>query len=102
MNAGQLSRDRGGPTGNTDRCLVNTHAPPRQATAKNTNFPRNPKRQWAQDSLLSLQPEDDSGGDADGGHEGVRASVVTGADTPPVLEPAEHVLDIPFRIPLII
>ena len=40
-----------------------------------------------------LQPEDDSGGDADGGHEGMRATVVTGVDTPPVLEPADHGLD---------
>ena len=35
-----------------------------------------------------------AGGDADGGHEGVGASVVAGVDAPPVLEPAEHVLDL--------
>nr|WP_286203150.1 hypothetical protein [Rhizobium lusitanum] len=31
---------------------------------------------------------------ADGGHEGLGASVVTGFDAPPVLAPAEHVLDL--------
>lgn len=40
------------------------------------------------------QPEDDGCGDADGRHEGVGASVVTGVDAPPVLEFAEHILDL--------
>jgi hypothetical protein len=39
------------------------------------------------------QPEDDGGSDADGGHEGVCASVVAGVDTAPVFELSEHVLD---------
>lgn len=46
---------------------------------------------WAQASLI--KPEDDGCGDADGGHEGMGASVVAGVDTAPVLEFAEHVLD---------
>jgi hypothetical protein len=41
-----------------------------------------------------IDPEDDSCGDANGGHEGMSASVVAGVDTPPVLEPAEHVFDL--------
>jgi len=41
-----------------------------------------------------IEPEDDGYGDADGGHEGVGASVVAGVDAPPVLEPAEHILDL--------
>ena len=40
------------------------------------------------------QPEDDGCGDADGGHERVGASVVTCMDAAPVLEFAEHVLDL--------
>jgi len=40
------------------------------------------------------QPEDDGCGDADGGHEGVGASVVAGVDAAPVLEFSEHVLDL--------
>ena len=38
-------------------------------------------------------PEDDGSGDADGGHEGVRAAIVAGVDAAPVLELAEHILD---------
>jgi len=41
-----------------------------------------------------MQPEDDLCGDADGGHGGVRALVVTGVDAAPVLEFAEHVFDL--------
>jgi hypothetical protein len=41
-----------------------------------------------------IEPEDDGCGNADGGHEGVGAAVVAGVDTAPVLEPAEHVLDL--------
>ena len=37
--------------------------------------------------------EDDGSCDCDGGHEGVRASVIAGVDTPPVLEAPEHILD---------
>lgn len=33
-------------------------------------------------------------GDADGRHQGVRAAIVTGVNTPPVLESAEHGLDL--------
>ena len=33
-----------------------------------------------------IEPEDDGGGDADGGHEGVGAAVVAGVDAPPVLD----------------
>lgn len=40
-----------------------------------------------------IEPEDDGCGDADGGHEGMCASVVAGMDAAPVLEFAEHVLD---------
>jgi hypothetical protein len=40
-----------------------------------------------------IDPEDDVCGDADGGHEGVGALVVTGCDASPVLDPAEHDLD---------
>ena len=40
------------------------------------------------------QPEDDGCGDADGGHECVCASVVTGVDASPVFELPEHVLDL--------
>jgi hypothetical protein len=40
-----------------------------------------------------VDPEDNSCGDADCGHEGVGASVVAGVDAPQVLEPAEHDLD---------
>ncbi len=39
------------------------------------------------------QPEDDGRGDADGGHEGVGASIVAGVDAAPVFESAEHVFD---------
>jgi segregation and condensation protein A len=38
-----------------------------------------------------INPEEDSRGEADGGHEGVCASVVAHADAAPALEPAEHV-----------
>ncbi len=38
-------------------------------------------------------PEDDGGGDGDGGHEGVGAAIVAGMDAAPVLELAEHLLD---------
>jgi hypothetical protein len=41
-----------------------------------------------------IDPEDDGGGDADGGHEGVGASVVAGVDATPIFEPAEHILDL--------
>jgi hypothetical protein len=41
-----------------------------------------------------IDPEDDSYGDANGGHEGVSAAVVAGMDTSPILEPAEHVFDL--------
>ena len=41
-----------------------------------------------------IDPEDGSCGDAEGGHEGVGASVVSSVDAPPVLEPAEHILDL--------
>jgi hypothetical protein len=40
-----------------------------------------------------IEPEDDGGWEGYGGHEGVCASVIAGVETPPVLEPAEHVLD---------
>jgi hypothetical protein len=40
------------------------------------------------------QPKDDGCGDADGGHEGVGAAVIAGVDAAPVLELAEHVLDL--------
>ena len=41
-----------------------------------------------------IEPEDDGGGDADGGHEGVGAAVVTGGDASPVLEAGKQVLDL--------
>lgn len=41
-----------------------------------------------------IDPEDDSGGDADGGDEGVGTSIVAGVYAPPVLEPSEHVFDL--------
>lgn len=40
------------------------------------------------------EPVDDGCGDADCGHEGVRAAVIEGVDAAPVLEFAEHVLDL--------
>lgn len=43
---------------------------------------------------MASQPEDDGGGDDDGGHEGLGATVVAGGDAAPVLETAEHVLDL--------
>lgn len=46
-----------------------------------------------------IDPEEDDGGEADGGHEGVRAAVITHGDVGPVLQPAEHVLD---AVPLVI
>ena len=46
-----------------------------------------------------IEPEDDGCCDADCGHEGVGAAVIAGMDAPPVLEPAEHVLDpVPLAI----
>ena len=41
-----------------------------------------------------IDPEDDGCCDADGREEGVGAAVVTGVDAPPVLQLAEHVLDL--------
>lgn len=41
-----------------------------------------------------IEPEDDGGGNADGGHEVVSSSVVSGVYAPPVLESSEHVLDL--------
>jgi hypothetical protein len=41
-----------------------------------------------------IDPEYEGCRDADGGHEGVRASIVASVDTAPVLEPAEHVFDL--------
>ena len=43
---------------------------------------------------MRSKPEDDGCGDCDGGHEGVRASVVSGVDAVPVLEASEHDLDL--------
>ena len=40
-----------------------------------------------------IDPEDDGCGDADGGHEGVGASVVASVYATPVLDFAEHILD---------
>lgn len=40
------------------------------------------------------QPEDDGCGDADGRHEGVGAAVIAGMDAAPVLELAQHILDL--------
>ena len=40
-----------------------------------------------------IEPEDDGGGNADGGHEGVRAAIIAGVDAPPVLDFGEQVLD---------
>jgi hypothetical protein len=46
-----------------------------------------------------IEPEDESRGEGDGGEEGVRASVVSGVDTPPVLEAGEEVFDfVPLAI----
>jgi hypothetical protein len=42
----------------------------------------------ARDSLID--PEDHGCGDAYSGHEGVGAPIISGVDTPPVFEPAEH------------
>lgn len=39
------------------------------------------------------QPEQDRRGEGDCGEEGLRAPIVSGGDTPPVLQPAEHDLD---------
>ena len=43
--------------------------------------------------LIGSQPEDDSCGDADCREVGMGATVVSGVDASPVLEPPEHVLD---------
>jgi hypothetical protein len=40
-----------------------------------------------------IDPEDDGCSDADSGHEGVRASVVSGVDAPPVFDFPEHIFD---------
>jgi hypothetical protein len=40
-----------------------------------------------------IDPEDDGGGEYDGGHEGVGASIVAGMDASPIPDAAEHVLD---------
>lgn len=45
-----------------------------------------------QDSLID--PEYDCCSEADGGHEGMGATIVACVDAPPVLDPAEHVLDL--------
>lgn len=47
---------------------------------------------WVQDSLID--PEYNARGDADGGHEGMGATIVACVDAPPVLDLAEHVLDL--------
>src|SRR3546814_18537695 len=41
-----------------------------------------------------MGPEYDGCGDAAGGHEGVGTAVVSSMDAPPILKPAEHVLDL--------
>ncbi len=40
-----------------------------------------------------LDPEDDGCGDCYGRHEGMGASVIAGADAPPVFQSSEHDLD---------
>jgi hypothetical protein len=40
-----------------------------------------------------IDPEDDDGGQGDGGHEGMGASVLAGVDAAPIFDAAEHVLD---------
>jgi hypothetical protein len=40
-----------------------------------------------------IEPEEEARGECDGGQEGVHASIISGADAPPVLEPSKHVLD---------
>ena len=40
-----------------------------------------------------IEPEDDGCGDADRGHEGVRASIVAGCDPSSVFEASEHSLN---------
>ena len=40
-----------------------------------------------------IEQEDEAGGECDGREEGISASIISGMDTSPVLEPAEHVLD---------
>ena len=47
---------------------------------------------YGQDSFW--QPENDGGGDAYGGHEGVGASVIASVDAAPVFEFSEHVFDL--------
>src|SRR3954465_14256166 len=48
-------------------------------------------------SQSGLLAQDDGCCDADGRHEGMCASIVTGVDAPPVLEPAERIFDlVPF------
>ena len=46
-----------------------------------------------------IDPEDDDGGQGDGGHEGMGASVIAGVDAAPIFEAAEHVLD-PVALPV--
>ncbi len=41
-----------------------------------------------------IDPEQDAGGDCDGGHESVRASVIAYVDAPPVLDASAHVFDL--------
>ena len=46
-----------------------------------------------------IDPEFNGRGDADGGHEGMGATIVARVDAPPVLDPAEHILDfVPLSI----
>jgi hypothetical protein len=41
-----------------------------------------------------IEPEDDGGRDADGGHEGVRAAIGSGVDAAPIFELAKPDLDL--------
>jgi len=41
-----------------------------------------------------IRPEDDGRSDGDGGHKGVGAPIITGADAAPILEFAKHVPDV--------
>ena len=42
---------------------------------------------------LRFDPEEEEYRDDDGGKEDIRASVISGVDTPPILEASEEVLD---------
>jgi hypothetical protein len=50
-------------------------------------------REGGNHPISLIDPDDDFRGDADGGHEGVCASIIACLDVPPVFQAPEHDLD---------